>query len=166
MEQQNISSPTPNDSSKQTSSQNQLEQQKAAFAEEIRNFRDDKINKLRIINHWWNIILTVSGITFTLLVTVLGVVESKNENFNKWMKFSIGFSGAAAVASQSANSEFRVRSKAKEYTLAEARTRVLEHQILNAKTEEELEKCHKQYCKLVMTAAQAEISTDEDDETP
>ena len=157
--------PSPNEqTSELAASENSLEQKKKAFAQEVEEFRNDKIKKLRIINHWWNIILTVSGITFTLLVTVLGVVESEDETINKWMKVAIGFSGAAAVASQSANSEFRVRSKAKEYTMAEAKARVLEHKILNAKTEEELDQCNEQYYQLVMNAAQTEVSAGEDDE--
>jgi hypothetical protein len=128
---------------------------------EVRNFRSQRISKLRTINHWWNISLTVAGITFTLLTTVLGVVES--DALKGWIKFGIGLSGAVAVAAQSANSEFRVRGKAGEYTLVEAEAIILEHQIPNAKNETELEELQNAYYSLLRRTAEAEASSGKED---
>jgi hypothetical protein len=141
--------------------QEALNKRKENFKAEIRNFRNQKVSRLRIINHWWNISLTVAGITFTLLTTVLGVVE--NNALKGWIKFGIGLSGAVAVAAQSANSEFRVRGKAGEYTLVEAETIILEHQIPNAKNATELEELQNAYYSLLRRAAEAEASADKKD---
>jgi len=141
--------------------QEALNKKKENFGAEVRNFRNQRIAKLRAINHWWNISLTVAGITFTLLTTVLGVVES--DTFKGWIKFGIGLSGAVAVASQSANSEFRVRGKAGEYTLVEAEVTILEHQIPNAKNETELEALQNAYYVLLRRTAEAEASSNKED---
>jgi len=141
--------------------QENLEKEKVNFKAEVEKFRTNKVSKLRTVNHWWNISLTVSGITFTLLATVLGVVES--EQLKGWIKFGIGLSGAVAVAAQSANSEFRVRRKAGEYTLVEAEAIVLEHQIPYVRNESELEKLRSNYYALVRRSAEAEASSHQED---
>jgi len=136
--------------------QETLNKRKETFGEEVRNFRSQRISQLRAINHWWNISLTVAGITFTLLTTVLGVVDS--DVLKGWLKLGIGLSGAVAVAAQSANSEFRLRGKAGEYTLVEAEAIILEHQIPNAKNENELENLQNAYYSLLRRTAEAEAS--------
>lgn len=138
-----------------------LNKKKESFEAEVRNFRNQRIVKLRAINHWWNISLTVAGITFTLLTTVLGVVDS--DALKVWIKFGIGFSGAVAVAAQSANSEFRVRGKAGEYTLVEAEAIILEHQIPNAENEIELKQLQNAYYSLLRRTAEAEASSNKED---
>jgi hypothetical protein len=98
--------------------------------------------------------------TFTLLTTVLGVVES--DKFKGWIKLGIGLSGGVAVASQSANSEFRVRRKAGEYTLVEAETIILAQQIPNASNETELEELRNIYYGLLRRTAEAEAASSDD----
>ncbi len=137
-------------------SQEALEKKRENFKAEVRDFRSQKISKVRTINHWWNISLTVAGITLTLLTTVLGVVES--ETFKNWIKLGIGLSGAAAIAAQSANSEFRVRRKAGEYSLVEAEAIILEHQIPYAKNETELDGLRNAYYTLHRRTAEIEAS--------
>lgn len=141
--------------------QESLEKAKVDFQTEVNRFRDKKIGKLRTINHWWNISLTVSGITFTLLATVLGVVES--EQFKALIKVGIGLSGAIAVAAQSANSEFRVRRKAGEYTIVEAEAVIIAHQIPFIKSETEMEKLRNDYYALVRRSAETEASMNKED---
>ena len=138
-------------------SQEALNKQKESFEAEVKFFRLSKISKLRVVNHWWNLSLTVAGISFTLLATVLGVVES-NE-LKGWIKLGIGISGAVAVASQSANNEFRVRRKAGEYTLVEAEAIILEHQIPCAKDKSELEELRNAYYSLLRRTAEAEAKS-------
>ncbi len=70
-------------------SQEELKKKKENLKAEVRNFRSQKISKVRTINHWWNISLTVAGITLTLVTTVLGVVETETKD---WIKFGIGLS--------------------------------------------------------------------------
>ncbi|MBD2093436.1 hypothetical protein H6F67_26710 [Microcoleus sp. FACHB-1515] len=141
--------------------QEALNKRKENFGAEVRSFRNQRIAKLRSINHWWNISLTVTGITFTLLTTVLGVVET--DAVKGLIKLGIGLSGAVAVASQSANSEFRVRGKAGEYTLVEAEAVILEHQISHAKDETELEALQTAYYILLRRTAEAEASSNKED---
>lgn len=155
------SNPQPQVENPSLSSQEVLSKRKENFKAEVRNFRSQRIAKLRSINHWWNISLTVTGITFTLLTTVLGVVEG--DALKGLIKFGIGLSGAVAVASQSANSEFRVRRKAGEYTLVEAEAIILEHQIPNAKDEAELETLQNAYYSLLRRTAEAEASSEKED---
>lgn len=142
-------------------SQEDLEKKRENLKAEVSNFRSQKISKVRTINHWWNISLTVAGITLTLLTTVLGVVES--ETFKNWIKFGIGLSGAAAVAAQSANSEFRVRRKAGEYSLVEAEAIILEHQIPYAKNEAELDGLRNAYYTLRRRSAEIEASVNKEE---
>jgi hypothetical protein len=141
--------------------QEDLNKKKENLKAEVTKFRSQRITKVRTINHWWNISLTVAGITLTLLTTVLGVVES--DALKGWIKFAIGLSGASAVAAQSANSEFRVRRKAGEYRLVEAEAIILEHQIPHAKDETELEELRNSYYNLLRRAAEAEASSNKDD---
>ncbi|MFL9458549.1 MULTISPECIES: hypothetical protein [Nostocales] len=140
--------------------QEELTKKKENFKAEVRDFRNQRISKVRAINHWWNISLTVAGITLTLLTTVLGVVES--ETFKSWIKFGIGLSGAAAIAAQSANSEFRVRRKAGEYSLVEAEAIILEHQIPYAKNETELDGLRNAYYTLRRRCAEIEASVNKE----
>ncbi|MDJ0677225.1 MAG: hypothetical protein QNJ36_17895 [Calothrix sp. MO_167.B42] len=142
-------------------SQEDLEKKKENFKAEVRNFRSQKISKVRTINHWWNISLTVAGITLTLVTTVLGVVES--ETFRNLIKFGIGLSGALAIAAQSANSEFRVRKKAGEYSIVEAKVIILEHKIPYAKNETELNKLRDTYYELRLETAEIEASVNQED---
>lgn len=142
-------------------SQEDMNKKKENLKAEVNNFRSQRISKVRAINHWWNVSLTVAGITLTLLTTVLGVVES--ETFKGWIKFAIGLSGAAAVASQSANSEFRVRKKAGEYTLVEAEALILEHQVPHARNEVELDELRNAYYALLRRTAEAESSSNKED---
>jgi len=137
-----------------------INREKEIFEAEVKKFRLDRVSKLRAINHWWNLSLTVAGITFTLLATVLGVVE--NDQLKGWIKFGIGVSGAASVASQSANSEFRVRRKAGEYTLVEAEFIVLEHQTSYVKNSAELEALRNTYYSLLRRTAEAEAASEQD----
>ena len=81
-------------------------------------------------------------------------------SLNLWDGY--GLSGAAAVASQSANSEFRVRNKAREYTRVEAQAWILEHKVRRAKAAADLEECHEEFYRLVNNTAKAEIACDED----
>jgi hypothetical protein len=142
-------------------SQEDLEKKRENLKAEVSTFRSQKISKVRTINHWWNISLTVAGITLTLLTTVLGVVE--NEALKNWIKLGIGLSGAAAVAAQSANSEFRVRRKAGEYSLMEAEAIILEHQIPYAKNETELDGLRNAYYTLRRRSAEIEASVNKED---
>ena len=142
-------------------SQEDLENKKENFKAEVSNFRSQKISKVRTINHWWYISLTVAGITLTLMTTVLGVVES--ETFKSLIKFGIGLCGAIAIAAQSANSEFRVRRKAGEYSIIEAKTIILEHKITYAKNETELDKLRHDYYDLRVRTAEIEALVNQED---
>ncbi|NJM59323.1 MAG: hypothetical protein HC849_02545 [Oscillatoriales cyanobacterium RU_3_3] len=72
---------------------------------EVKNFRTLVVCRLRNVNHWWNIGLTVTGVTLTAITTILGVIDS--EALKNWLKFGIALTGSAAVATQSAHREFR-----------------------------------------------------------
>ncbi|WP_168642970.1 hypothetical protein, partial [Dolichospermum sp. UHCC 0259] len=77
-------------------------------------------------------------------------------NSRKWGESEkllfVGFTGAAAIATQSASKELRIRGKAGDYSQVEAELIILEYQVPKAKTLEEIqtleEKLHQQRRKI------------------
>lgn len=132
-----------------------LKDPKEDLIHKVKNFREQRIIKLRRINHWWNISLTVIGIVFTLLAGFMGFVDSDEEKIQNLAKIAIGFFSVSAVAVQTANTEFRVRNKAETYTLISAESEVLEDKIQYAK-DDELPKLREKYYDLIQKAAKAE----------
>lgn len=130
------------------------------FLQEVEEFRKKRVSRLRNINHWWNITLTVAGITLTAITTVLGVIDSKE--YKDWIKFGIAFSGSVAVLSQSANKEFRVKGKAGKYAQIEADLLILEDKIKNTKDEEEIKKLYGEFYTAIKSIGQIECELEQD----
>ena len=126
---------------------------------EVRKFLDSKITKLQRINHGWHIGLTAAGITCTLLTTVLGVVDG--EQFKGLIKIGTGLLGAAAVATQSTANQFRLRGKAGEYKLIEAKSIVLAHKLQNIDDETALQELEEEFYSLIQEAAEIEVRNTE-----
>ncbi|BBD63596.1 hypothetical protein NIES2109_64710 (plasmid) [Nostoc sp. HK-01] len=131
-----------------------------AFLQEVESFRKSRVSKLRNINHWWSITLTVTGITLTAVTTVLGVID--NENYKNWIKFGIALSGSVAVLSQSANKEFRVKGKAGKYAQVEAHLLVLESKLRNIQNYEELQQLQQEFHQAILDIGDIEFQTEED----
>jgi hypothetical protein len=131
-----------------------------AFLQEVESFRKNRVSKLRNINHWWNITLTVTGITLTAVTTVLGVID--NENYKNWIKFGIVLSGSVAVLSQSASKEFRVKGKAGKYARVEAHLLVLESKLRNIQNYEELQQLQQEFHQAILDVGDIELQTEED----
>lgn len=121
---------------------------------EVKEFLGSKITKLRKINHGWHIGLTAAGITCTLLTTVLGVVDS--DQFKGLIQAGTGLLGAAAVAAQSTATQFRLRGKAGEYKLIEAKSIVLAYKLRNVGDETALQELEKEFYFLIQEAAEIE----------
>jgi hypothetical protein len=128
---------------------------KSELMQKVKIFREERIIKLRRINHWWNISLTVVGIVFTLSAGFMGFVDSNDKNTQNLAKIAIGFFSVSAVAVQTANTEFRVRSKAAIYALISADAEVLEDKIQYAE-DNELPQLREKYYDLIQKAAKAE----------
>src|SRR4028119_1059440 len=118
-----------------------------AFMEEVKDFREKRVSRLRNINHWWNITLTVAGITLTAVTTVLGVIDS--DKYKDSIKFGIALSGSIAVLSQSANKEFRVKGKAGEYAQVEADLLILEKKIKNTQNDEDIKELYNEFYNII-----------------
>lgn len=131
-----------------------------AFLQEVQEFRRKRVSRLRNINHWWNITLTVAGITLTAVTTILGVINE--ENYKDWIKFGIAFSGASAVLSQSANKEFRVKGKAGRYAKVEADLLIIEHKLKNKDNNEELKDLHENFYDIIKEIGQIEYDSEQD----
>lgn len=131
-----------------------------AFLQEVQEFRRKRVSRLRNINHWWNITLTVAGITLTAITTILGVID--DEAYKDWIKFGIAFSGSVAVLSQSANKEFRVKGKAGKYAQVEADLLVIEHRLRNIQNEEELTKLLEEFYATIKQVGVIECETEQD----
>ncbi|MCC5645241.1 hypothetical protein LC607_20305 [Nostoc sp. CHAB 5824] len=130
-----------------------------AFLQEVQEFRRRRVSRLRNINHWWNITLTVSGITLTAVTTILGVIN--NETYKDWIKFGIAFSGSVAVLSQSANKEFRVKGKAGKYAQIEADLLIIEHRLKNTENDEELKKLLEEFYAAIKYVGEIECETEQ-----
>jgi hypothetical protein len=130
------------------------------FLREVQEFRRKRISRLRNINHWWNITLTVAGITLTAITTVLGVIDS--QEYKDWIKFSIAFSGSVAVLSQSANKEFRVKGKAGKYAQVEADLLVIEHKLKNVEDLVEIKNLHEEFYAVIKKVGEIECETEQD----
>ncbi|GAA6623745.1 hypothetical protein [Scytonema sp. NUACC26] len=135
-------------------------EKESAFLEEVQKFRRERVSKLRIINHWWNITLTVAGITLTAVTTVLGVIDS--QDYKDLIKFGIAISGSVGVLSQSANKEFRVKGKAGEYAQVEAELLVIEQKIKNAQNGEALTKLYEEFYAIIHKVGKIECETEQD----
>lgn len=130
---------------------------------EVKNFRTLVVCRLRNVNHWWNIGLTVTGVTLTAITTILGVIDS--EALKNWLKFGIALTGSAAVATQSAHREFRVRGKAGKYKQAEMDLMIVESRIssLEKETDEtELQKLREQYYNIIKRVGEVEAELERD----
>lgn len=127
---------------------------------EVQEFRRKRVSRLRNINHWWNITLTVAGITLTAITTVLGVVDS--QEYKDWIKFGIALSGSVAVLSQSANKEFRVKGKAGKYAQVEADLLVIEHKLKNVEDSAEIKVLHEEFYVAIKKVGEIECETEQD----
>ncbi len=137
-----------------------LNKKENAFQKEVQEFRKKRISKLRNINHWWNITLTVAGITLTAITTVLGVIDDKNHK--DWIKFGIALSGSVAVLSQSANKEFRVKGKAGKYAMVEADLLIIEYKLNNPQDDEKLEKLREDFYAAIKYIGQIESESEQE----
>jgi hypothetical protein len=132
-----------------------------AFLQEVQDFRRKRVSRLRNINHWWNITLTVAGITLTAITTILGVIN--NEEYRDWVKFGIAFSGSVAVLSQSANKEFRVKGKAGRYAQVEADLLIIEHKVRNIDNDSELKQLYEEFYAAIDLVGEIECETEHSD---
>lgn len=125
---------------------------------DVHKFLNEKVTRLRKINHGWNIGLTAAGITCTLLTTVFGVVD--NNQFQGLIKIGTGFFGAVAVATQSTANQFRLKGKAGKYTLMEAQGIVIAQKLKNVKDEMTLQELENQFYRLQLEVAETEAQED------
>lgn len=140
-----------------------LKKKKDDLLKEANKLGTTKVERLRRVNQGWNIGLTVAGITCTLLTTTLGVIEVPK---HEWLvKFGVALTGAGAVATQTANREFRVRGKAGEYAGAEAELSILRYKIPRVTDEASLKGLEEELHKLRRAIAVIE-SKDPDVEDP
>lgn len=130
------------------------------FLQEVQEFRRKRVSKLRNINHWWNISLTVAGITLTALTTILGVIN--DDKYRDWIKFGIAFSGSFAVLSQAANKEFRVKGKAGKYAQVESDLLIIEHKIKNIDSDEELKQLYADFYAAIKLVGDIECETEQE----
>ncbi len=138
-----------------------LQSKKEALLNEVKQAETTKIKRQRVINQGWSIALSVAAITSTLLATVLGVVDVGG--WNGFVKFLIALFGAAAVASQTAERQFRTKGKAREYAVHEADMTVLIYRIAEAKDESEIDKLRQDFYQLLKDIAQTEATGNDDD---
>lgn len=131
-----------------------------ALLTEVKNFRTLMVCRLRNVNHWWNIGLTVTGVTLTAITTILGVIDS--EALKNWLKFGIALTGSAAVATQSAHREFRVRGKAGKYKQAEMDLMIIESSISSLGKETELQRLREEYYIIIKRVGEIEAELDQD----
>lgn len=131
-----------------------------ALLTEVKNFRTLMVCRLRNVNHWWNIGLTVTGVTLTAITTILGVIDS--EALKNWLKFGIALTGSAAVATQSAHREFRVRGKAGKYKQAEMNLMIIESSISSLGKEIELQRLREEYYIIIKRVGEIEAELDQD----
>lgn len=131
-----------------------------ALLTEVKNFRTLVVCRLRNVNHWWNIGLTVTGVTLTAITTILGVIDS--EALKDWLKLGIAITGSAAVATQSAHREFRVRGKAGKYKQAEMDLMIIESSISSLGKETELQKLREEYYIIIKRVGEIEAELDQD----
>lgn len=147
----------------ESNSYNNFSQRKEALLTEVNNFRTLVVCRLRTVNHWWNIGLTVTGVTLTAITTILGVIDS--EALKDWLKFGIALTGSAAVATQSAHREFRVRGKAGKYKQAEMDLMIIESSIssLGKEIDEtELQILREGYYNIIKRVGEIEAELDHD----
>jgi phage FluMu protein Com len=131
-----------------------LDGEKQALLHEIKELKKQKVSKLRTVNQGWNIGLTVSSLTLTAITTVLGVINV--EGYKGLMTFLVSFTGAAAIATQSASKELRIRGKAGDYSQVEAELVILEYKVPRAKTLEEIENLEEKLHEQVRKVAEIE----------
>ncbi len=147
----------------ESNSNENFSKRREALLTEVRNFRTLVVCKLRNVNHWWNIGLTVTGVTLTAITTILGVIDS--EYLKNWLKFGIALTGSTAVATQSAHREFRVKGKAGKYKQAEMDLMIIESSIssLGKETDEtELQKLREEYYNIIKKVGEIEAELDRD----
>ena len=138
-----------------------LRTKKNVLLADVQSYGTQKTNRLSKVNQGFNIAFTVAGLTCTALATVLGVID--NPNHDGWIKFGVAFTGAAAVASQSASREFRVRARAGYYIEAEARRAILESRIKRATEQKELESLENEFDGLQKDVAKIEKQVNDSD---
>jgi hypothetical protein len=129
------------------------------FLQEVEEFRKIRVSRLRNINHWWNITLTVTGITLTAVTTIMGVIN--DDKYKDWIKVGIAFSGSVAVLSQSANKEFRVKGKAGKYAQIEADLLILESKIKKIANDEELSKLYADFYAAIELVGDIEYESEQ-----
>lgn len=134
------------------------EKKKNLLQKELDYFGSEKTQKLSKVNQNFNIGLTVTGLTFTALTTILGVID--NPKIGGLIKFGVAFTGATAVAAQAASREFRVKGKAGKYIAAEAERTILVSRTNRATTSTEIKNLENEFDKLIRYVGQIE-ETDE-----
>lgn len=147
----------------ESNSHENFSKRKKDLLKEVNNFRTLVVCRLRKVNHWWNIGLTVTGVTLTAITTILGVIDS--EALKDWLKFGIALTGSTAVATQSAHREFRVRGKAGKYKQAETDLMIIESSLssLGKETDEtELQELRKEYYNIIKRVGEIEAELDQD----
>jgi hypothetical protein len=121
----------------------------------------DDVRKLRNLNWAWSISFIVTGITLTLVATSLGAVESQNEDVKKWTKFAIVALGAGAVAAQSLNASFPVKTKEAEFADIYWNLMSLQTEIDNVSTDDELRKVVSAHAGVLKRIGEVESSPDQ-----
>jgi hypothetical protein len=129
------------------------------FLQEVEQFRKTRVSRLRNINHWWNITLTVTGITLTAVTTIMGVIN--DDKSKDWIKVGIAVSGSVAVLSQSANKEFRVKGKAGKYAQVEADLLIIESKLKKIDNDEELSKLYADFYAVIELVGDIEYESEQ-----
>lgn len=129
-------------------------EKKNILLKELNNFGSKKTQRLSKVNQGFNIVLTVTGLTFTALTTVLGVVD--NPKMGDLIKFGVAFTGATAVAAQAASREFRIKGKAGKYIAAEAERTILVSRTNRATTSTEIKDLENELDKLMRHVGEIE----------
>lgn len=135
-----------------------LKQQNEPLKKESLQFKLSKKHeewqKLRKWNRNWDAGLTISTITLTLFITILGTKGIKvDENFRK---VGVGVFGAIILAIQSIGNTFPVKQRAGGYRTLEAQTITLDSDLNFATTPDELLNVQKQLNNLIIEAARLE----------
>lgn len=131
------------------------------FTDQVKDYNNGKIAKLRGTNQGFSIAFIVAGITLTLVSTALGAVESQNPEVKKWTKFAIVGLGAGAVAAQALNSAFPVTKRAAVYAGTESELTILEFKAEDITTQDELNKSKEEFYNLIRGAGNAEAQEEQ-----
>ena len=142
-----MTQPTPNSSS------DEEKDPKKKLKEEIREQKKEW-RRLREINRNWDAGLTLTTISLTLVITVLGTEGIQvSENMRKLLT---GISGGIVVAINSIGNAFPVKQRAGGYRTLESQALTLETKLENISEDDKLPNIRSQLVELIIKASELE----------